>query len=272
MKKFLVTGSKGFIGSNLISELLNLGHKVISIDDEYLNKKDWKSELTKTLNQKFNCVFHVGACSDTLKTDVNYMMLRNYETTKFISDWCRKNNTPLIYSSSAANYGVNNQYPSNLYGWSKYVGESYVVANLGIGLRYFNVYGPGESHKGRMASVAYQMFLKQKSGEQCFLFPKKPLRDFVYVKDIVSANIYAYKNFNKNKGKWFEVGSGKARSFEDVLQLMGIPFTYESLTSIPYGYQFYTCSNKSKWIPGWKPLWNLKKGIGDYKKYLYITK
>ena len=120
----------------------------------------------------YDAVFHVGACSDTLETNVDYMMTRNYESTKIIMDWCVKNNKPMIYSSSAANYGTNNLYPSNLYGWSKYVGEGYVISNGGIALRYFNVYGPGEEDKGKMASVAYQMFIKNTKGEKITLFPK----------------------------------------------------------------------------------------------------
>ena len=167
-------------------------------------------------------VFHVGACSDTLETNVNYMMLVNYEFTKYLMSLCKTKNVPMIYSSSAANYGTNNLYPSNLYGWSKYVAEKYVIQNGGVALRYFNVYGPGEYNKGRMASVAYQMYLKNQKNEKISLFPKKPLRDFVYVKDVVSANIFAWTNFQKLKGKYYEVGSGEARGFEDVLNLIEI--------------------------------------------------
>lgn len=175
---------------------------------------------------------------------------------------------PLIYSSSAANYGVNEEYPSNLYGWSKYVGEGYVISNGGIGLRYFNVYGPGEEDKGKMSSVAYQMYIKENNGEDIKLFPKKPLRDFVYVKDIVIANIFAFNNFNRLNSKWYEVGSGDARSFEDVLNYMDISYTYHEEDIIPNGYQFYTCSNKEKWMKGWEPVYDLKLGISNYKNYL----
>ena len=107
------------------------------------------------------------------------MMLLNYEVTKYITDLCYEHMIPLVYSSSAANYGTNEQYPSNLYGWSKYAGEGYVVSRGGVALRYFNVYGPGEEDKGRMASVAYQMYKRYQNGDEIKLFPKKPLRDFV---------------------------------------------------------------------------------------------
>ncbi len=183
-------------------------------------------------------------------------------------DWCIKNNKPMIYSSSAANYGTNNLYPSNLYGWSKYVGEGYVISNGGVALRYFNVYGPGEENKGKMASVAYQMFIKNTKGEKITLFPKKPQRDFVYIKDIVSANIHALENYEELGGKYYEVGSGTARTFEDVLNNMGIEYDYTSEDVIPNGYQFYTCSDKSKWMNDWESKWNLEMGIKDYLMYL----
>jgi len=115
---------------------------------------------------------------NTLETNVEYMMTRNYESTKIMMDWCIENNKPMIYSSSAANYGTNGKYPANLYGWSKYVAEGYVISNGGIGLRYFNVYGPGEEDKGKMASVAYQMFVKHNKGEDILLFPKKSKKRF----------------------------------------------------------------------------------------------
>jgi len=269
MRNVIVTGSRGFIGKSLSYKLERDGYNVLNIDDNYFNSLDWGKELLELLeSSKYDAVFHVGACSDTLETNVDYMMTRNYESTKIIMDWCLKNNKPMIYSSSAANYGVNNLYPANLYGWSKYVAEGYVISNGGIALRYFNVYGPGEENKGKMASVAYQMFQKNKKDEKIFLFPKKPQRDFVYVKDVISANIHALLNYDKLRGSYYEVGSGEARTFEDVLNNMEITFGYTSEDLIPNGYQFYTCSDKLKWMNGWESEWNLEKGILEYKKYL----
>jgi len=269
MKKIFVTGSRGFIGKNLLIELGRQGYLTCGFDDSYLNQGNWEEKLIELLNTlNYDAVFHVGACSDTLETDANYMMVRNYESTKIIVDWCVENNKKIIYSSSAANYGTNGRYPSNLYGWSKYVAEDYVRLNGGIALRYFNVYGPGEEEKGRMASVAYQMILKKRNNEDVFLFPKKPLRDFVYVKDVVDANIFALENYEELKGNYYEVGSGVARGFEDVLNNMGITYQYTSEESIPNGYQFYTCSDKQKWMTGWESKWDLETGIKDYKNYL----
>jgi ADP-L-glycero-D-manno-heptose 6-epimerase len=151
-----------------------------------------------------------------------------------------------------------------LYGWSKYAAEDYVRLNGGIGLRYFNVYGPGEENKGRMSSVAYQMYMKKLNNEEVYLFPKKPTRDFVYVKDIISANIYAFENYESLSSKWYEVGSGESRPFEDVLKIMKLDFVYLDESVIPQGYQFYTCSNSKKWLKGWKPKYNLELGLKDY--------
>lgn len=261
--KIIITGTKGFIGSNLKKELENK-FEIIEINEDVFKNTSWRDEVSKHFWLDVAAVFHVGACSNTLETDVNYMMLVNYEFTKYLMNLCKSKNVPMIYSSSAANYGTNNEHPSNLYGWSKYVAEDYITSNGGIGLRYFNVYGPGEQNKGKMASVAFQMNKKYMNNEDIKLFPKKPKRDFVYVKDVVSANIHAFENYEKLKGGYYEVGSGTARQFEDVLKIMNIPFEYHSDDFIPKGYQFYTCSNSKKWMSGWKPQWMLELGLKDY--------
>jgi ADP-L-glycero-D-manno-heptose 6-epimerase len=267
MRKIMITGTDGFIGSNLKKELEDK-FEIIEINENIFNNVDWKSEVLKYFWLDIKCVFHVGACSDTLETNVNYMMLLNYEFTKHISDLCKTKNIPLIYSSSAANYGTNNEYPSNLYGWSKYVAENYVTKCGGISLRYFNVYGPGEEHKGKMSSVSYQMYIKNKNNEEIKLFPKKPKRDFVYVKDVISANIFAYENYNKLDKRYYEVGNGVAEPFENILEYMNLEYSYHDESIIPKGYQFYTCSNSKMWLNGWKPKWSLNDGITDYLGYL----
>ena len=269
MSEILVTGSRGFIGKNLIS-FFDKDINIIHLEDEKLNQANWKEEWQNflTLN-KPEVIFHVGACSDTLEQNVNFMMQRNYETTKFLVDWCVRNNVPIIYSSSAANYGINGDYPSNLYGWSKYVAENYVLANFGIALRYFNVYGPHEDHKEKMASVAYQMYKRNKVNKECKLFPGEPQRDFVYVKDVVRANLWAWANYSDFSGRCYDVGSGIARKFEDVMNLMDLKFGYHPRSVIPDGYQFYTCSDKKKWLPLWTPQFDLEDGIKDYKNFLY---
>lgn len=263
MKRIIITGSQGFIGSNLKKEL-SPKYEIIEINEDIFEDLKWREEVSKYFWLDVEAVFHIGACSNTLEQDVNYIMLVNYEFTKHLTDLCISKNVPIIYSSSAANYGTNGEYPSNLYGWSKYTAEDYVVSNGGIALRYFNVYGPGEENKGSMASVAYQMTSSYREGKEIKLFPKNPRRDFVYVKDIVSANIHAFEDYDILKGRYYEVGSGEARPFEDVLNILKIPFTYHPKESIPKGYQFFTQSDKRRWMPGWNSEWNLERGLSDY--------
>lgn len=270
MGKILVTGHKGFIGKRIFKEYENrISTHLRGLDSDYLSNDNWDNILINFLND-FNpeVIYHVGACSNTLEKDANYMMIRNYESTKIITDWAKRNHAKLIYSSSAASYGINDRYPSNLYGWSKYVAEKYVIQNGGIALRYFNVYGPGEEHKKKMASVAYQMYLKNRAGVDVKLFPNKPKRDFIYIEDVVSANKYALENYDNFKGNFYDVGSGVARPFEDVLNILGIKYTYENEDVIPEGYQFYTSSDVTKFMPFWRPKYTLEDGLKEYKKYL----
>ena len=264
MKRAIVTGSNGFIGKNLIEEIKN-DFEILEINEDIFINEDWTNILLSKIN-KFSpdVIFHIGACSDTLEQDVNYMMTRNYESTRIMSDYCYVYNCKMIYSSSAANYGTNNLYPSNLYGWSKYVAEKHVIQNGGVALRYFNVYGPHEDHKGKMSSVAYQMVTKQKEGQEIKLFPLKPTRDFVYVKDVISANLHAFKKYVECSSNYYEVGSGESRTFEDVLKILSIEYTYQEENKIPIGYQFFTKSNKEKWMKGWEPKFNLELGLKDY--------
>jgi len=263
----LITGSEGFIGKNILEEALARGYEVKGLELKEFYDQNWFRNLRNIVSDYFpDVIFHVGACSDTLEKDVNYMMELNYESTKILTDWCKENGKKIVYSSSAANYGQA-FFPSNLYGWSKYVAEGYVVANGGVGLRYFNVYGPGEEHKGKMSSVAYQSYIKNKKGEEIILFPKKPKRDFVYVKDVVSANFHAEECYISLGGDWYDIGSFSSRLFEDVLSGIGIQkWSYSSEEDIPIGYQFNT--HATKLMPSWVPKFNLEEGLKDYIIYL----
>jgi ADP-L-glycero-D-manno-heptose 6-epimerase len=256
MDKVIITGHKGFVGKCLFEKFTS----VIGIDEKYD-----ESYINNFLNiHQPDVVFHIGACSDTLATDIGYVMEKNYLSTKWITDWCIHNGKKIIYASSAAVYGSDNKRPSNLYGWSKLMGEDYVVAKGGIALRYFNVYGPGEEHKGKMASMIYQNL----NNNEIKLFPGKPKRDFVYIDDIVDANLYALENYDSLKGNWYEVGSGESNTFETIFDILGLVYQYYDESQIPNGYQFNTLSLKEKWMPGWTPKFNLEKGIQKYKKYL----
>jgi ADP-L-glycero-D-manno-heptose 6-epimerase len=264
-----VTGSSGFIGRNLSKQLGELGFTVKLLDSDYFKELDWQSSLLSILHDfDPKVIFHVGACSNTLELNVQYMMEQNYQSTKLISDWCKDEKRNLIFSSSAANYGINSKYPSNLYGWSKYVAEDYVRISGGIALRYFNVYGPGEENKGAMSSFLHQAYVNRNHGEKVLLFPGGPTRDFVYIKDVVGANLYAMENFLELAGAYYDVATGCSRLFEDVLNLAGIEFAYTDDSKIPAGYQFYTCGDTKKWMGGWKPNYSLEDGVADYLTYL----
>jgi ADP-L-glycero-D-manno-heptose 6-epimerase len=269
MSKVLVTGASGFIGKNLLEHLISIDVDAKGLDKEYFESENWRLALRSELERtKPETIFHVGACSNTLETNVQYMMMLNYESTKIIADWCVESGSKLVYSSSAANYGETGLYPSNLYGWSKYVAEDYVVKSGGIALRYFNVYGPGEQAKGNMASFLYQAYVMRENGEDIGLFPGKPLRDFIYVKDVVSANLHAQANYAKLNGHYYEVSTGVASSFEQMLETLKLRYIYVDSALVPKGYQYYTCGDARKWMSDWTPIYSLEKGVLEYKKYL----
>lgn len=272
MKKILVTGNLGFIGKNLSNSLSEYGHAVIGLESDILENKNWPEITLNFLEEhRPDAIFHVGACSDTLEARPQYMMVHNYESTKILVKWAKRSHRPFIYSSSAANYGVNGKYPSNLYGWSKYAAEDYVVSNGGCALRYFNVYGPGEEKKENMASFFYQAIIQSKNFEMPKLFPGKPRRDFIYIKDVVSANISALENYSITSGNVYDVGTGVARTFESGLEYLGLKFEYHSKSQIPIGYQNYTCANLSFRIPTWLPQFPLELGLQNYLIYLKLN-
>ena len=259
--KILVTGYKGFIGKNILKKL---GYQFLKIDSEIFNEINPKEFLLSYLeSNKPDAIFHIGACSNTLNTDIDFMMERNYLSTKWLVDWCKENNKKIIYSSSAAIYGTNETKPSNLYGWTKMLGEDYVVTNGGIALRYFNVYGPGEEHKGNMASMVYQI-LKSNSVE---LFPNRPKRDFIYIDDVVRANFYALDYYDVLKGKWYDVGTTQSVEFETICEILNIPYEYKSESEIPNGYQFNTQAKFENLMNGWQPIIDINAGIQKFNSH-----
>lgn len=266
----LLTGYKGFIGQNLKKELENNGYKVYGIEKE--DVKNYLSENYDTLKsmiKKCDVIFHMGAISDTSLQDYHEMLFYNYHFTKVIVDLSKEFSKKIIYSSSASVYGNGNlnDTPNNIYAWSKLMGEEYGRLSYPYGftaLRYFNVYGPHEEHKGKMSSIGYQAW-KRNDKTPFKLFPKNPTRDFVYVKDVVSANI---KSINCECDV-YDVGYGESRSFEDFLYNMGkIEYTYVNEDNIPYWYQFFTKADAKKRPLNWVPEYNLEEGCKDYLNYL----
>jgi len=268
--KICVTGNRGFIGKALQMELQKQDFIVLGIDTWIFQRGDWKLNLNDYLC-KINpdVIFHVGACSNTQNNNLEEMMRLNVESTFIISDWSKSNNVPIIFSSSASVEG-NNGLPETLYAWSKYIAEKYILANGGLALRYFNVYGLEELHKGKMASIALQAYQKYKWGETVKLFPKSPKRDFVYISDVVEANIHAWNNYENLFGKYYHVGSGKANTFEEVLYCLKIPYEYTEESEIPENYQFFTEANKAHFMEGWTPKYQLQEGLEQYLAHMKI--
>jgi len=256
--KAIITGHKGFIGKNLMAKLQEMGWELFPIEKD----TDYKSCDIERFVKMCDVIFHVGAISDTTLQDANEMLYWNYTTSKILFDFARKYDKKVVYSSSAANYGDGDGIPNNIYGWSKLLAEQYGLkaCEKFVALRYFNVYGPGEEHKGKMASVAYQAW---KAGE-FKLFPGKISRDFIYIDDVVHANIHAA---TLERGV-FDVGTGNAETFQNLVSGMDISFEYHTEDKIPSWYQYHTQADKNKFMPGWKPLYKVDLGTKKYRNYL----
>ena len=189
----------------------------------------------KFFKEKVDAIFHQGACTTTTEWDGCYMMKNNYTYSKHLLNYCLGHEVPFLYASSAAVYGTQlsftenqgNESPINVYGYSKYLFDEYVrqksINNKSqvIGLRYFNVYGPGEQHKGEMASTVFH-FNNQLLSEKCVKLFKgsggyadgEQLRDFIYVDDVIAVNLWFFEN--PAISGIFNVGTGKCWSFNDV--------------------------------------------------------
>jgi len=248
----IVTGGAGFIGSNLIKGLNNNGEENILIVDhlgegkkyknlldiqffDYSDKEDFIKNIIsgKFDNEKIKAIFHLGACTDTMNYNVRYMVLNNYEYSKTLLNFCLKKNISFIYASSASVYGNGKngfiekekcETAINPYAFSKLLFDRYVRKILYksksqvVGLRYFNVFGPKEYHKEKMASVIYQFYSQLKKTGIINLFKGidgykdgEQKRDFIYVDDVVKVNLFFYKH--PNKSGIFNCGTGNAMTF-----------------------------------------------------------
>lgn len=252
--KFIVTGAAGFIGANLIKALNERGERdIIAVDDlqeskkyrnladleisDYFDKTEFLDVLKNKSLGRVAAIFHEGACSDTMESDGIYMMKNNYRYTIDLLDICGDQGIPLIYASSAATYGGSQSFiekrefekPLNIYGYSKFLVDQVVRNRIAggllksqvVGLRYFNVYGPRESHKGRMASVAFHHYHQYNKNGHVKLFggydgysAGEQKRDFIFVEDVVSVNLFFLDHPEKNG--IFNLGTGRAQPFNDV--------------------------------------------------------
>jgi len=250
--KVVVTGAAGMIGSNIVHGLNAIGiDDIIAVDNltngakyrnllgakisDYFDKTDFYARFARGEFGKVDAVLHEGACSDTMQHDGRYMLDTNYRCSKDLLDACQAQGTRLLYASSAATYGGSASFreepqfeqPLNVYGYSKLLFDNVVRRMLPtstsqvVGFRYFNVYGPREQHKGRMASVAFHHFNQFCERGKVKLFgeyggyePGMQSRDFVYVDDVVAVNLWFLQN--PGKSGIFNLGTGRAQPFNDV--------------------------------------------------------
>lgn len=250
---YVVTGAAGFIGSNLVRALNARGvTEIIAVDNltqgdkfrnladceiaDYLDKKEFVEMLAEgDLDDAVEAVLHQGACSDTMEHDGRYMMDNNYRYSLELLEFCLDQEVPFLYASSASVYGGGSVFresrefeaPLNVYGYSKFLFDQAVRSRLAksesqiVGFRYFNVYGPRESHKGRMASVAFHFFNQYHANGRIKLFEGsdgyangEQQRDFVFVEDVVKVNLHVLDH--PETSGIFNLGTGRAQSFNDM--------------------------------------------------------
>jgi ADP-L-glycero-D-manno-heptose 6-epimerase len=249
--KIVVTGAAGFIGANVLRGLNERGETdILAVDNltrsekfrnlaefeiaDYLDKNDFLERLRRRELPRPDVIFHQGACSDTMEGDGRYMMENNFRYSCELLEWCQGSGIPLVYASSAAVYGLGPTFseqrsaerPLNVYGYSKLLFDDVVRRRLPalkapvVGLRYFNVYGPREGHKGRMASVAYHHFHQYRSEAKVKLFEGshgfangEQRRDFIHIDDVVKGNLHFWDHPVSGV---YNLGAGRAQSFNDV--------------------------------------------------------
>ena len=248
----VVTGGAGFIGANIVKALNDRGvNEIVAVDNltkadkflnltdceiaDYLDKHEFLARLQAGAFKKFKAVLHQGACSDTMEHNGQYMMQNNFEYSKVLLNYCQSKRIPFLYASSAAVYGASKEFredrsceaPLNVYGYSKFLFDQYVRRMLRqrsapvVGFRYFNVYGDRESHKGRMASVAFHHFNQFHESGRVKLFEGndgyaagEQRRDFVSVEDVAAVNLFFLDR--PGKSGIFNLGTGRAQPFNDV--------------------------------------------------------
>ena len=318
MKKtqIVVTGGAGFIGSNLVEALNQKGEDRIIIVDhlnegnkwknllglkflDYIEKDEFFEKIEKGYFKEVSAIIHLGACSDTTVKNLQFLYLNNYKYSQKLALFSLENNIQFIYASSAATYGdgsigfsddealLPKLKPLNPYGFFKHLFDLWLYyngfLNKVVGLKYFNVFGEREFHKGEMRSVVLKAYEQIKKEENVKLFKSynpnykdgEQLRDFIYVKDAVEVTLFFLEN-PQIKGI-FNVGTGKARTFKDlvlaIFSALNIPPNIEYIEMPEYlrkQYQYFTQADITKLRKAGynKPMWKLEEAIKSYVDYL----
>ncbi|NCS81672.1 MAG: ADP-glyceromanno-heptose 6-epimerase [Ignavibacteria bacterium CG_4_8_14_3_um_filter_37_9] len=318
----VVTGGAGFIGSALVWRLNQLGKKNIIIVDRLGSDEKWKNLVAlhyadyfdkiefieKIVNDEIDfeieAIIHMGANSATTEKDADHLMENNYKYTQALAKYCLEKDIRFIYASSAATYGDGSLgfddanknclklHPLNMYGYSKNIFDVYAFNNGMmdeiVGIKYFNVFGPNESHKGDMRSVVHKAFEQVRDYGKVKLFKSlhpdykdgEQKRDFIYVKDAVEMTLFFLEH--KDKNGLYNVGGGKARTWKDLVTALfhavGKPVNIEYIEmpeQLAEKYQYFTEANleKIKKAGYLNPLYSLEEGITDYvKNYLMKRK
>ncbi len=314
----VVTGGAGFIGSAIVWKLNQLGKSNIIIVDELGKDEKWKNlvglkyedfvnklefieqVLDDVIPYNIDAIFHMGANSSTTEKDADHLMDNNYHYTKELAKYCVEKNIRFIYASSAATYGDGSLgfdddegkqetlRPLNMYGYSKQLFDLWAKRNhildRIVGIKYFNVYGPNEYHKGDMRSVVHKAYEQVRDTGKVRLFKSlnpaykdgEQMRDFVYIKDAVDMTLHFLDKPDKNG--IFNVGAGKARTWNDLVKSLfnsvGKPVNIEYINlpeHLADKYQYFTEANLSKIkATGYsQPTTTLEDGVDDYvKNYL----
>ena len=301
----LVTGGAGFIGSNLTLALHEKfpDARLTVIDDfrsgdfknlagycgdfvaQNLATLDWREQFG---DEKFNAIFHLASITDTTNHDQFEQVHDNVESFRRILNFARPTKTRIIYASSASTYGAtteasiesNGAAPANIYSFSKTIIDNIAMRAAAessdwiiIGLRYFNVYGPREAHKGVPASMVYHLAQQMKAGQRPRIFKHgEQKRDFVYVKDAVTGSICA---LDAQTSGIYNLGSGQARSFNELVgvlnKCLGTNFQPDYIDNPHAHYQNFTEADldKVQSALGYQPQFSLERGVADYMQWLY---
>jgi ADP-L-glycero-D-manno-heptose 6-epimerase len=310
----IVTGGAGFIGSNLVKQLNLRGYDDVLVVDnlsnglkyknlvdchiaDFIDKTVFLSQLQQGVFQgdKITAIFHQGACSSTTEWDGHYMMENNYDYSKRLLHYCQQHKIPFIYASSAAVYGADTtskeqlscESPLNVYGYSKFQFDQYCrrlrpgFTTQVVGLRYFNVYGPREAHKGSMASVAYHLNNQLKNTDSVRLFEGsdgyadgEQRRDFVYVGDVVDVNLWFLDN--PHVSGIYNAGTGRSQTFNEVAKAVIAYHGRGKIAYIPFPehlqgcYQSFTEANlEALRAAGYaQPFKSVEQGVRLYMEWL----